>query len=384
MTNDYNEFVEDRDLDQDIATRKELIQKAKELQASEDKGVYAEVSKLMKEWRKIPNYDSALDAQLNEEFEAVVDSIYAKRKNEYSLNEEMKKSLIAKAKGLVNPDNWNKATAEIEELMNEWRSTGSAGKDNDDSLWNEFNEARQAFFDNKHKYWEEIQAKFNNARAVKNDLIAKAKESIDVEDFAKGNEIYQSLLEQWKAIGSAGKEFEEELWEEFNEARQKFYDRRNEFYAELHERQGNNATTKRDLVDQAKKIADAHEYTKENTEAMKKLSATWKTIGSSGKEEDGIWKDFRAAMDSYFDGLREYNNKRQAEWRAKMQDARARKQDMIMTQKRQIQRLQGEIATMYSQREIDDTMDLIEEKKEFIEELEAQIADIEKKLAEQK
>lgn len=383
MMNDYNEQVEERDLDEDIQLRKNLIQQAKELQETEDKNVYLEVSKLQKQWRRIPNYDSALDAQLNEEFEAVVDSIYAKRKNEYQSNEAVKKDLIQQAKNIVNPSNWSKATSEMEELMAKWKATGSAGKETDDTLWNEFNEARQHFFDNKHQYWEDLQSKFENARQVKNDLIEKAKELAESEEWQKTSTAFQEMMDQWKAVGSAGKEFEDKLWNEFNEVRQNFYNRRTAYYDELHEKQGNNATSKKDLVNQAQEIAARKEYSKENTEAMKNLSNTWKTIGNSGKEEDAIWKEFRGAMDSYFDGLREYNNQRQAQWRQRMQEIRARKQDMIMKQKHQIKRMQDEMAIMYSQREIDETTELIEEKKEFIEQLEKEIADIENRLNQQ-
>ena len=185
MNNEYNEFVEEeRDLDDDIALRKDLIAKVKALQESDDKNVYSEVSKLQKEWRKIPNYDSALDAELNEEFDNAVNVIYSKRKWEYQGNETIKKNLISQVKGLVNPENWSKATSEVEELMNKWRETGSAGKDSDDNLWNEFNEARQEFFNNKHKYWEELQSKFDNARQVKTELIEKAKTYVDNQDFS--------------------------------------------------------------------------------------------------------------------------------------------------------------------------------------------------------
>lgn len=380
MFNEFDDEMIERNLDEDIELRKSLIASAKALQTSEDKNVYLEVSKLQKEWRKIPSMDSALEADLKEEFDTIVDSIYAKRKSEYKDNETVKKDLITQAKALVKAENWNKATAQMEELMEQWRTAGSTGKESDDSLWEEFNEARKDFFNNKHQYWEDLQAKFANAKEVKQDLIVKAKELQQSEEWNKTSAAFQDLLDQWKAVGNAGKEFEEKLWSEFNEVRQGFYDRRNAYYEELHEKQGVNATSKRDLITKAQEISNSKEYTKENTEAMKQISASWKTVGNSGKEEDGLWAEFRGAMDSYFDGLRTFNEQRQAQWRQRMQEIRARKQEMIMKQKNQIKRLQEEMASMYSQREIDDTIDYIEEKKEFIEQLESEIADIESKL----
>ena len=380
MVVEYNEFEVELDLDQDIAKRKELIDKAKALSESDDKSVYVELRKIQKEWKKISGFDSILDAQLNEEFDAVVENIYSKRKAEYASNEQHKISLIEKAKSLANPSNFATATKEIEELMNEWRSIGSSGKEVDDELWNKFNTARQTFFDNKKKNWEELQNKFESAKEAKVQLIEKAKTYLDNENLNEASAKLQELLNEWKAIGSAGREIEDKLWNEFDEVRQSFYKKRNDYFDALHERQDKNAVSKKDLVEQARAIADSKSFTKENTEAMKNLSSSWRNVGNSGKQEDGLWAEFREAMDAYFDGMREYNNQRQAEWRQRMKDARARKQELIMNQRRYIKRMQDEMPTMYSQREIDETVELIKEKEDFILQLEKDIADIEEKL----
>ena len=64
-----------------------------------------------------------------------------------------------------------------------------------------------------------------------------------------------------------------------------------------------------------------------------------------------------------------------------MQDVRARKQELLNNQKRQLKRLQDSMVGLISQREVDEVEDRIEDKKEFIAELEASIADIDAKLA---
>ncbi|MBR3693882.1 MAG: DUF349 domain-containing protein [Erysipelotrichales bacterium] len=381
MTNEYNELVVERDMEDDIQDRKNLIEQAKKLLESDDKNVYTELGKLQKKWRKIENYDSALDAQLTEEFEAIADAIYAKRKEVYATNEEAKKSLIARAEALSAPADWNAANKEMEGLMNEWRTTGSAGKDTDDILWEKFNELRQSFFANRRQYFEELSAKYENARNVKAEIIEKAKALADSTEWNKTGNLFNELLEEWKEIGSAGKEFENKLWNEFNEIRQGFYARRNEYYEALHAKQQAHAEDKKGLIAKANEILTSKNFSRANTAAMKGLSDEWKKVGSSGKEEDALWKEFRGVMDAYFEGLRENNERRQAEYRQKLQDSRAYKQEQINNLKRQIKRMQEEIATMYSQREIDNTEAMIEDKKEYIAELEEDIADIEKKLA---
>ena len=190
-------------------------------------------------------------------------------------------------------------------------------------------------------------------------------------------------MDQWKAAGSAGREHEDRLWEEFNEHRQKFYSNRNAFYEKLHEEQDKKYEEKQILVEQAKEVAEKAEYTKENTNFMKNLSNEWKAIGSCGKNrEDEIWKEFRSIMDEYFEGLRNWNEQRHAQWRQRMTDARNRKQQLLLDQQRYIKRMQDEIVGLIGERAIEEMEDRIEEKKEFIKQLEEEIADIDKTLAE--
>lgn len=115
---------------------------------------------------------------------------------------------------------------------------------------------------------------------------------------------------------------------------------------------------------------------------MKGLGNEWKTIGTCGKDkEDKIWSAFRATMDQYFDGLKQWNEQRHQEWVQRMHEIRQRKLDMIANQKRTIQRLQNSMVGLLSQREIDNVTEEIEDRKAFIVELEEEIADIDKKLA---
>ena len=110
----------------------------------------------------------------------------------------------------------------------------------------------------------------------------------------------------------------------------------------------------------------------------------WKQIGSCGKDhEDQIWKEFRSVMDAYFDGLKEWNEQKHAQWHQRMVEARTRKQELIQNQKRQIQRMKEEMVGLLGQRAIDDMQDRIEEKEDFIAQLEAEVEDIDKTLSQQ-
>lgn len=382
MYNNHDEMYEVDDFDEDIKQREALLEEAKKIDADTDlNDAIRQVSDLKKKWKRIHYWESDFEDRLNDEFEKTIDVFYAKRKAMYGTTQAIKQELIDRTKVLIASQDFNKATEEMNELMNQWKAAGSAGKDIDDALWESFKEARQTFFDRKHEHWENLQAKFGNAKVLKQDLIAQAAALEDSEEWQKTSEKFRKLMDDWKSAGSAGREHEDRLWNEFNESRQKFYDRRSRYYDELRGQQEEKYQAKKALVEQAEAIAQSKEYTKEHTQEMKNLGVEWKKIGSCGKDrEDQIWKAFRSVMDGYFEGLKQWNEQRHAQWRQRMQENRSRKLELIQNQKRQVKYMQDEIVGLLGQRAIDEMEESIKEKEEFIQELEADLADIDKAL----
>lgn len=382
MYNDDNYDVSD--LGEDIKLRETLLAEAKTIDMEGDASeVNRILTDLRKKWRRIYYWESAYEDQLMDEFDAVLDQFYGKLRAGYQSNQAMKEALIEKAKDLISMDSLQEATKHANDLMEQWKMIGSSGKEFDDQLWNAFNDARQAFFDRKRQNWEEMQVKFANAREVKEALIEKAKAVADSEDWQAISDHHKALLEEWKAVGSAGKEFEDSLWNTFQENRQKFFDRREVYYQQIREELDQKYEVKKGLVEKAKAIQTSEAYTKENTQAMKELNVLWKQVGSCGKpREDEIWGEFRSVMDAYFDGMKQHNEQKHVQWRQRMQEIRNRKLEMIQTQKRQIKYMQDEMVGLLGQRAIDEMQEDIEDKEDFIKELEDEIADIDKKLAE--
>lgn len=383
MVNERDDMMEEKDFDADIKQREALIEKAKNLEVSSDwNAVIREISDLKRKWKRISYWESAYEDKMAEDFDAAIDALYAKRNEVFRNSQAIKQELVEKAEKLSKSANWNQATEEMNELMRQWKAAGSAGKE-DDALWEAFSAARQNFFDNKHQYWEDMQGKFDNARKVKEELIAQAHALEESSDWQKTSDKLKEMMDQWKEAGSAGREHEDRLWNEFNESRQKFFERRSVHYEELHAQQKDNYANKKALVEQAKEVLAENRFVKENTEKMKSLSKEWKNIGSCGKnKEDQVWGEFRAVMDEYFNGLKEQNEQKHQQWRQRMMDNRRRKQDLLANQKRQLKRLQDDLVGLLSQREYDDMQERIEDKKDFIAELEEQIVELDKALSE--
>lgn len=382
----YNEndemFETEVEID-DVAAKKALIEEAKALDPEADwKDVAPQINALKKAWKRLPSNESMQDENLRDEFEAVLDVHFKKQRENFKVAKAAKEALIKEAKALADTKEFGKANTRMNDMMGEWKASGSAGsKDVDDQLWEEFNKARKTFFDRRAKDWENRKAGFEAAKVAKEALVEKAKELAEGNNFRAAGNDFKKLMEDWKAAGSAGKAHEDELWTQFNAARQTFFDRRNAFYAEMNEKYEAVYNVKKGLVDKAAEVAANKEYTKENTAELKNLQKEWKAAGFCGKEkEDALWADFRAAMDDYFAGLKAFNDAKHADWVARMKDAYARKQELINNQERQIKRLEAERVGAMGDRELQDIEMRIADKQEFIDQLKAELADLEKRI----
>lgn len=380
----YNQYDDSHDMDDDIEVRKGLIEEIKKLDLEGDiREVGNKINDLKKRWKRIPYTESAYEDELMEEFEKYLDVYYGKRNQGFKNSSEYKQNLIQQAKELLESDNIRNANEKLNDLMAQWKTASSAGKEEDDQLWDAFNTIRQSFFERKQQHWEDMQKKFVHAREVKQELIQQAKALCDSSDWKKTSDIHRILMDSWKEVGSASKEFDDQLWNEFNEYRQRFYERRSAYYEEMRSVLDEKFNSKKALIEKAKSIMGEAGFTKENTSEMKSLSEEWKKIGSCGQErEDSVWKEFRSIMDAYFEGLKKFNEQKHADWRANMQDIRTRKSELIMEQKRQIKWMQNEIIGLIGERAIEEMQEDIKDKEAFISELEEQITDIDKKLVE--
>lgn len=376
-------YVEEvRDFDSDIKAKESLVEEAKQLkEAGETPETAKKIQSLKRQWKRLGYWESAYEDQLNDEFLANLDYFYEKRQENYNKNKEVKEDIVKRANDLLNATNLNAATKTLNDLFEEWKKSGSAGKETDDELWAKFNEARQAFFDLKHKNWEDNQVKLADAKAKKEAIISEAETLKDATEYSKTTARFNELLEAWKVAGNAGKNVDDELWAKFNEARQAFYTKRNAYYDEVKARQQVSYEAKLAIIEEAKKIVETNYYSKENTNAMKNFNAKWKEAGLCKKEvEDKIWEEYRAVVDSYFAGLTKYNESKQQRYIDGLNDKRNRKHELILKNKQRITRLEREAKEVLSETMANEMLAEVEELKVFIAQLEAEIAELDTQL----
>ena len=152
-----------------------------------------------------------------------------------------KLGLVERAEALAESSKWRLAGEAMDELMEEWKRAGTAGREQDEALWHRFSEARRTFFNRRNAHYAELKQSRAEAREAKEALIVRAGELAPSTDFDDTFAAMQDLLEEWKRAGSAGRDIDDQLWERFYAVRDPFFERRKAHIAEQRRRQGGGA-----------------------------------------------------------------------------------------------------------------------------------------------
>ena len=159
----------------------------------------------------------------------------------------------------------------------------------------------------EREYQEREREREYNA-SLKESLISRAEALSSSTDWKRASQEMKSLMNEWKGIGSAGKDRNDNLWNRFRSARQHYFDRANEHYEkkkrEYEKKQRefeNKANQKRSLIARANSLSVHGPHMDNVADEAKRLNSEWKNIGFSGKEnEDSLWREFRSAQDKFW------------------------------------------------------------------------------------
>jgi hypothetical protein len=101
-------------------------------------------------------------------------------------NMAKKTAILNRAEALKDATQWNDTTAEMNELMTEWKSIGPVPREHSQSMWEQFLAARRHFFDRKDAAREKRK---HHQERQKNERVSRAKHFVhQLEDEIKEHE----------------------------------------------------------------------------------------------------------------------------------------------------------------------------------------------------
>ena len=315
-----------------------------------------EFNKLISQWRKVGRVPSEKNQPLWDRFNKVQDTFNEMRfkfDKEYRKIIEKalskKKKLIKEAEALVDQENIAKAARKVNKLHKAWKKAGNLPQKDENEMWDLFKAATDKFNDMKSENIDKLREQEEANLEKKYDLISKAEEAKDTEDFDAGHQTMQDLMNQWKQIGPVPRKQSSKIWKKFKGAMDVFYDRRREAFKGQRKDQKENLQKKEEILEKLRELGK-HDDPALAVQEAKELQQEFKDAGYVPiKMKNKIWKQYREACDVIYDRFRALGNDLGMEKKLANQgiDPDARK-DIIKLQKER-SKLKKEVSKLESE-----------------------------------
>ena len=288
-----------------IALVKELLQEENLENRNED------LQLLRREYKYLlgRDEDSFAEQEETDKFIALFNELAKKEPKLLSSPYEEKKKIIEAARKLLDKKEILAANKDLDKLSDDFRKAGRSGsKEQDDELWNEFRQVKDAFYAKKKAFFEELDKSNAEKRAKKEDIIERAKKVIEMENIREANAQMDALRKEWKEVGYSGKG-DEYLWKDFAKAMDEFQEKKKERHGEMLKLFEERAAKKEELIKNARILLANSEFSEEEITKVKNLRNEYKAIGFAGKEkDDDLWQRFNEVIQKYFEEMKFYKD----------------------------------------------------------------------------
>ena len=266
-------------------------------------------------------YENLDFSPLKQAFYELYDAFKTKRNQQKTLKEalekenlKLKRSLITRLQDVIeNEENIGVAYNAQKEIHETWKKIGDIPRDKRDEVQRDYSRMLEIFFHNMkiyrelkdHDYHRNAQLKLsliNQLEALKNSNAIKDMESA-----------LKTLQNEWEEIGPVLNDDWEKLKVHYWDSVRAVYEKINQFYNERRNIQLDNLAKKKELVTEIHAInskldeIDSSKSWEKATEKVIKTQNDWKLIGQAPrKENDEVWKEFRAACDLFFEAKKAF------------------------------------------------------------------------------
>ncbi|MGI5483821.1 DUF349 domain-containing protein [Streptomyces lavendofoliae] len=228
-----------------------------------------------------------------------------------------KEALVVEAEELAQSEQWRAAGERLRALVDIWKGLPRLDRKSDDELWHRFSHARSAFSKRRKAHFASLDAQREEARKVKEKLVAEAEALSGSTDWGVTAARYRELMAEWKAAGRAQREHEDDLWNRFRGAQDVFFAARGEVFAERDAEQAENLKLKEELAGEAEKLLPVTDL-KAARAAFRSINERWEAIGH-------VPRDARPKVEGRMHAVeRAIQEAEEAEWRRTNPEARAR------------------------------------------------------------
>jgi len=252
-----------------------------------------------------------------DEYKTKKKAVIDERNATETTNLQEKKALINKLREVVSTEeNIGSAFASFKDIQEKWKAIGDIPRAKRSEVQAEYSKLLEDFFYNIKIYKELKDHDFHRNYQLKMEIIEKLKGLIELKNIKELETQLKGIQNDWEDVGPVPNEKWEEVKDAYWTEVRSSYDRINRFYDDRRVQQQENLKKKADLLTEAKEIAatiETLESVKDwdvKTSAILEIQKKWKAVGFGPKKEnEEIWKEFRASCDVFFDAKKVFFGK---------------------------------------------------------------------------
>ena len=357
-----NSEAREYDFKKNLETKTKLCEAAEKLADEEDViSAFHQLQELHQQYRETGPVAKELREQIWTRFKAASTVINKRHQQHFedlrSKEEEnltLKTALCEKVEEISKLENktasdWEKRSKEIIDIQNQWKTIGFAPQKMNVKIFERFRAACDDFFGRKSEFFKEMKQAYAANIEKKKALVEKAQALADSTDWKVTSDKLINLQKEWKPIGVVPKKIGDQLWHDFLNACNKFFEARNAANAGARNEERENLEKKRNIIEQIKAlVADAANATREKVQA---LTDEYNKVGHVPyKEKDVLYAAYHEALDAIYKELNISNKRRRLDdFKSNIRNMAKRGEDAIDNERgrltRRFEQLKQEIQT---------------------------------------
>ena len=209
------------EMDSNLLAKQALIDKATELtekhpeSTKEWNDTTAALDELLKVWKTIGPVPREVNEEIWTKFKGMIDKHYSEKKeyfgairDEQETNYQKKIDLCLKAEAIAKREDWKKATEELLELQQEWKTIGTTSRKVSEKVWQRFRKACDEFF-------AERRTSESENLAAKEAIIAELKAHQFGDDREENLNAIKEFQRRWAEVGYVPMAEKDRLHKEF-------------------------------------------------------------------------------------------------------------------------------------------------------------------------
>jgi hypothetical protein len=312
-----------------LRNKKAILEKLKNLIDHEENiGIAVETYKaLHEEWKIIGDIPRETRQDVQSEYSKLLESFFFNLKiyrelKEHDLkrNFQLKQEVVAKIQQLDATGTVKDMEAQIKVYQNEFDEIGPVPKDEWDNVKNAYWTSVKSVYHKINQFYEAKREEKKLNLEKKHALLIEVKTFMQTIEIAKDVKTWDQLTHQllnfqetWKGIGMGSKKENEELWGEFRNECDTFFTKKKAYFDVIRTQYDKVTAQKQALIQQVNGLKESEEW-KNTTEKIIRIQQEWKKLGSAGqKNEQRLWKEFRAVCDFFFDAKKTHFEKEDAD-----------------------------------------------------------------------